>query len=250
MGSSSEVVPTADLEEACVGLNLLGSLLPPRKTPAASSHASTSCEPLYGEISLKGWLDHGKAGGVGWMSLGEFQMMLALIMRDGHYDEHLQIIPLQTMQQHIKKAATASVTAIMAGTRLKILKRNDPHGDPKNARVVEEFHMGVDDFLRNCEGLMNFLIKEYLAVNRNLLENKIIVFPWNIKDSHWGATFVFNPGAIEDTNSAKARGSPKPSFFRYCSKHPDGSRDIDLKKGVIWFLNLVYNYEKHQVHKI
>jgi hypothetical protein len=46
--------------------------------------------------------------------------------------------------------------------------------------------------------------------------------------------------------AAKQRSSPKPCFLlRCCSKHPGGSRNIDLKKGVIWFLNLAYSYEKH-----
>ena len=122
VGSSSDEVPTADLEQAFDGLDLLGSLLPPRKKPAAAaSHASTSCETLCGEISLKGRLDHGKAGGEGWMSLGELQMMMALVMRDGRFDGHVQIIPLQTMQ-HIEKTATAFITAVMAGQRLELKK--------------------------------------------------------------------------------------------------------------------------------
>ena len=67
VGSSSDMLPTAYLEEAFVGLNLLSSLLPPRNNPtttAAASQTSTSCPP-YGEISWIGRLDHGKSGGEG-----------------------------------------------------------------------------------------------------------------------------------------------------------------------------------------
>ena len=85
---------------------------------AAASPASTSTEfsALNGEISWKGRLAHGRAGGEGWMTFGELQMMLALITRDGRSDQHAHIIPLQTMQ-HIEKAATAFITCIMAGNR-------------------------------------------------------------------------------------------------------------------------------------
>ena len=126
---------------------------------------------------------------------------------------------------------------------------SDPHRD-HNPRIAEEYSMGVDDLLRIHEGLMNFVIKDYLTFNQNLLEKNTIVFPCNIKNSHWAATFVFNPGGIEATDAVKQRGLAKPCFFRYCSQHPDGSRGIDRNKGVIWFLNLVYSYEKHQVHKM
>ena len=178
------------------------------------------------------------------MTFGELQMMFALITRDGRSDKHAHIIrPLQTMQ-HIEKAATSFITCIMAGNREKALQTNDSIGDHE-ATIVKEYHMSEAELLRKYDGLTNFVIKEYLAFHPKVLEKKIIVFPCNIKNCHWAATFVFNPGGLEASNAVKQCGLPKPCFLRYCSKHPDGSRNIDLKKGVIWFLNLAYCYEKH-----
>ena len=125
----------------------------------------------------------------------------------------------------------------MAGRRLQILQLHDPNGD-HDAKILKEFKMSTTELLRKYVGLMNFVIKDYLTFHQNVLEKKIIVFPCNIKNVHWAATIVFNPGGIESTDIAKERGSPQPCFFRYCSQYPDGSRNIDLKKGVIWFLNL------------
>ena len=236
--SDSDQVPTEDLEKAFEGLTFLEHLLPPRKLPAAASPASTttSCSKLNGEISWKGRLAHGRAGGEGWMTFGEQQMMLTLITRDGRYNQHVHIIPLQTMQ-HIEKAATAFIMCIVAGKRKDTLEKNDPKGND-DAKILEEFKMSTAELMRKYVGLMIFVIKDYLTFNRNVWEKKIIVFPCNNKNVHWAATYVFNPGGIEASTAAKQRGSPQPCFFRYCSKHPDGSRNIDLKKGVIWFLNL------------
>jgi hypothetical protein len=95
-GVDSDEVPSEDLEKAFEGLTFLEHLLPPRKLPAVASLASTSISfsELNGEISWKGRLAHGRAGGEGWMTFGELQMMLALLTSDGRYDQHAHIIPL------------------------------------------------------------------------------------------------------------------------------------------------------------
>ena len=73
--------------------------------------------------------------------------------------------------------------------------------------------MSTAELLRKYDGLMNFVIKEYLAFHPKVLEKKIIVFPCNIKNCHWAATFVFNPGGFEGSNAVKQRGSPNSSVI-------------------------------------
>jgi hypothetical protein len=77
--------------------------------------------------------------------------------------------------QHIENAATAFITAVMAGTRLQILEKHDPDGD-HDAKILEEFKMSTTELMRKYVGLMNFVIKDYLTFNRMVLEKKKLSF--------------------------------------------------------------------------
>jgi hypothetical protein len=43
---------------------------------------------------------------------------------------------------------------------------------------------------------MNRVVKEVLLFYPGLLQKRLIVFPTNLRNNHWGATFVFNAGDI------------------------------------------------------
>jgi hypothetical protein len=71
--------------------------------------------------------------------------------------------------------------------------------------------MSTPELLRKYDGMMNFVIKEYfLAFKQNVLGKKIIVFPCKIKNCHWAATFVFNPGGIEASNAHCSQATQFP----------------------------------------
>jgi hypothetical protein len=56
---------------------------------------------------------------------------------------------------------------------------------------------------------MNHAVKNVLVFHPGLLQKRIVVFPTNLRNNHWGATFVFNAGditaAIDDTSSGLCR---------------------------------------------
>jgi hypothetical protein len=94
---------------------------------------------------------------------------------------------------------------------------------------------------------MNHVVKNVLFFHPCLLQKWIFVFPTNLRNNHWGATFVFKAGditaAIDDTSSGLCR----TCFFSYCSLHPCGTTRIPNKIGIIWFLNLEFSYQEEQI---
>jgi hypothetical protein len=89
---------------------------------------------------------------------------------------------------------------------------------------------------------MNRVVKEVLLFYPGLLQKRLIVFLTNLRNNHWGATFVFNAGdivaATDDVSCLRT------SFFRYCSLHPSGTTKIPNSVGVVWFLNLAFSYQE------
>ena len=76
-----------------------------------------------------------------------------------------------------------------------------------------KFGGSKDDLYSRYDDQMNQVVKNVLIFHPGLLQKRIIVFPTNLRNDHWGATFVFNAGdilaAIDDTSS----GSCKTCFF-------------------------------------
>jgi hypothetical protein len=54
-----------------------------------------------GEMVSHARLNHSKSGGKAWMATGELQMMTALLMKDGRYEESVAVL-LFTDVQHIQ----------------------------------------------------------------------------------------------------------------------------------------------------
>lgn len=78
-----------DLQKVFLGMDLLLQLLP---SPTSALLPPSSLH-LNGEMLMSSRKDHGIMKGKGWMSTGELEMMTALLMRDGRYDEGAAIIP-------------------------------------------------------------------------------------------------------------------------------------------------------------
>jgi hypothetical protein len=84
----------------------------------------------------------------------------------------------------------------------------------KNSAVVrdlvkEKFGGSKDDPYSRYNNQMNHVVKNVLFFHPGLLQKRIIVFPTNHRNNHWGATFAFNAGditaAIDDTSSGLCR---------------------------------------------
>jgi hypothetical protein len=84
------VRPTnSDMNKVVSGLHMLENLLPGPLSPLlppGSIH-------LHGEILMENRKNHGMMKGTAWMSTGKLEMMTALLMREGRYDDAVGIVP-------------------------------------------------------------------------------------------------------------------------------------------------------------
>ena len=79
----------SDMDKAVSGLHMLENLLPGPLSPLlppGSIH-------LHGEILMENRKNHGRMKGTAWMSTSKLEIMTALLMRDGRYDDALAIVP-------------------------------------------------------------------------------------------------------------------------------------------------------------
>jgi hypothetical protein len=226
-------------------------------------------------------LDHSRAGGTSWMANNELEMMCAFLMRDGKYESSVTIMPFRTMQ-NIEIAFQSYVITIQVGLHRKKLtsdkikelqdfskehfldlEKDDP-GGAQHARckmvndglsnfadtipdlIQKKFGNSENEIQAIYERQMNSLVKSVLVFHPGFLKKKVIVFPINFRNSHWGATFVFNSGEIPHPSNQGMKGALRTCFFRYCSLYPSGTRRIPNKHGIIWFLNLAFSYAEQR----
>jgi hypothetical protein len=112
--------------------------------------------------------------------------------------------------------------------------------------VKEKVGGSKDDLYSRYNNQMNQVVKNVLFFHPGLLQKRIIVFPTNLRNNHWGATFVFNTGDITAAIDDASSGLCRTCFFCYCSRHPCGTTRIPNEIGIIWFLNLVFSYQQEQ----
>jgi hypothetical protein len=117
----------------------------------------------------------------------------------------------------------------------------------KNSMVVcdlvkENFEGSKDDLYSRYDNQMNHVVKNVLFFHPGLLQKRIIVFPSNCRNNHWGATFVFHAGDI-----TAAIDDVQDLFFLLLQRQPCATtRRIPYKIGIIWFLNLAFSYQEEQ----
>ncbi len=90
----SALLTNVHMEDAFAGLNLLNNLLPPPLGLLVSPEKML----CSGEMVSHARLDYSKSGGKTWMATCELQMMTALLMKDGRYEESVAILSLTDMQ--------------------------------------------------------------------------------------------------------------------------------------------------------
>ncbi len=90
----SELLTNVNMEEAYAGLDLLNNLLPPPLGLLVSPE-KMQCS---GEMVSHARHDHSKSGSKTWMATSELQMMTALLMKDGRYEESVAVLLFTDMQ--------------------------------------------------------------------------------------------------------------------------------------------------------
>jgi hypothetical protein len=230
-GASGALLSNSDLEALYAGLNLVDELVPP-PTDVLVPPAKLR---MKGEIQLQSRWHHGQAEGKSWMGTGELEMMLALLMKDGRYEASVSIIAISqadcikkcfeafsdyyyrwdkvrkdlwnAKELELKKAAALKFPAeeeYEAKVPIPVQKQREALVD-KGMRdfapsIIEALHnrfLGPQKKIWDRYSYqMNQIVKRVVLANQGIMQKKIIVFPVNINNAHWGLVFVFNPGSM------------------------------------------------------
>jgi hypothetical protein len=121
----------------------------------------------------------------------------------------------------------------------------------KNSAVVcdlmkEKFGGSKDDLYSRYNDQMNHVVLNVLFFHPCILQKRIIVFPNNLRNNHWGATFVFSAGDITAAIDDASSGSCMTCFLCYCSLYPCCMTRIPNEIGIVWFLNLAFGTQEEQ----
>ncbi|KAI2502413.1 hypothetical protein MHU86_12070 [Fragilaria crotonensis] len=241
IGGGRFVYDRKDADNLFMSLPLLRKLLPGPLEPLLPANSLF----LKGEMTLVRRKQHSESEGTQWFSSGEINLMLSILTCDGRYEDATFILSVY-FGSVLKKgfAAHASYKALLQ------LEKDNASMDEKEleALVQKILGTGSKQIKRTQQVQQDFVVHEIIERNPGLLSKQVLVFPQNEDGEHWSVTFVFNPGYIRDNvgDIENADNSPKPFFFRYCSKYPFGTRDVSIDTGIIWFLNLSYSTKVYQ----
>ena len=189
---ASALLTNADLEEACAGLDYLNNLLPPPFGDLVLPDQLQGSE----EIGLQASFDHSKSAGKTWMATGELQMMTALLMRDGRYDKSNAILSFTDMQ--LIQGCFELLQSHFSAKKYEkdLMDAKEAEYAECSALVKEKYGSSKEELNRKYDDQMNHVVKKVLLFYPGLLQKRLIVFPTNLRNNHWGATFVFNAGDI------------------------------------------------------
>ncbi len=238
-GGGRLVYDQKDADSLFTSLPLLRQLLPlpfEQLLPAGALK-------LKGEMSLQQREEHTKSGGTKWLSTGELDLMLSILLCDGRYEDAAYILP--TSNGHALRLGFEALKTLKA--MLQLTADNESVLDKAKLEKLIKDTLRFDSttIKKNQQMNQNYVLEHIINRNPGLLSKKVLVFPQNEWEEHWSVTFVFNPGSICEEFEAQDESKPslQPCFFQYCSSIPDGSRVVDLDSGVLWFLNLFYSNE-------
>lgn len=267
-----------DIVAATSGLSHIRVLLPhPLQDPLCPPDAFC----VGGEMLSIRRIQHSEKNGTDYISLGELDMMLAVIMADGRYNDHVTIIPC-SYTKNVSLASEAYSDYVNARLQLQFLQTerdtlrtskgnendftfsiNEDHPkweeycnvkerlkehDALTQRLCSELEISLK--LHEKEELhyktMNFVVEKVLRSNPCILTKKLIVFPF-CAENHWTATFIFNASCIDTFGPETPVESRNlvPTFLRYCPYEPSGSGDMPMKHGILFLLNLAYSFSQH-----
>ena len=252
-----------DVASLFKGVHFVSNLLP---RPLGKQIPPTAfC--LRGQMSSTSRLHHTPES---YMSTGEMEMMMALLMNDGRYDDSVSIVPFSFIE-HISNAAAAYAeyegacvkmekvlsprtgerrqSAINIACRGKSPREVDAlakayDAETKRLQEAANIDLHFDEIAKTSNSKITEIITKVLMPNPSMLDKKLLVMP-KCHAKHWSAVFIFNPSYIDLASTRKKQECLQPCFFRYCSIFPDGSRPVPTSHGVMWFLNLAYSYFQH-----
>jgi hypothetical protein len=238
-GGGRLVYDQKDADSLFTSLPLLRQLLP---LPFEQLLPAGALE-LKGEMSLQQREEHTKSEETKWLSTGELDLMLSILLCDGRYEDATYILPTSDGQA-LRLGFEALKTL---KPMLQLTADNESVLDKANLEKLIKDTLRIDSttIKKNQQMTQNYVLEHIIDRNPGLLSKKVLVFPQNEWEEHWSVTFVFNAGSIRAEFEAQDESKPslQPCFFRYCSSIPDGSRVVDLDSGVLWFLNLCYSNE-------
>lgn len=229
------------MRQLFVGLPFVKALLPP---PYASVPPLTTMF-VKGEVRIERRLLHTEAHGVKWMQSGELDLMMAILLCDGRYQDLCFVMPCCYCDS-IAIAFAKFVEYQRALKMVKLGKEQDLDPVKLAQAIMDRFKAPVTQLASDYCKLRNHLVQHVIHPNPGILDRRMIVFPCNENESHWSATFVFN--AAYNTSEVEKRNKDglRACFFRYCSMDTNGRRNVPISQGILWFLNLCSSYDAHE----
>ena len=192
---------------------------------------------VRGEMSSERRLTHTPQS---YMATGEMEMMTALLVNDGRYDDSVFFVPY-TYVEHIWEAAAAYAEYENACVELdKVL--HPRQGDRRDSAIKQgckgELQSVIDAFTKcydretkrlvqdaktelhydakseNSNSKLTFIIQKLLMPNPSMLEKKLLVMPKCAK-KHWSAVFIFNASFVDLAGTRKKESDEfmQPCFF-------------------------------------
>ena len=242
---------TSDIASTWKGMHYLNNLLPDKGFPLLPPSSLKS----KGFLSSERRQTHADSHGKTWIISSELELMITLLMRDGRYDENATI--LSTFYVNYIELAFEDHLMLTEMTKMAIDWKSrkpapdsshkidpNPHADPFFIQLVAEKFNGKSPYeiTRSYNFHLNWVLENVIAPNPGLLSKHCLIFPQNVGDHHWIATFVFNADKMNCSRDSDEY--LQPCFYQYC---PFGNEE-DLKSdGIIWFLNCAVSYRQHHV---
>ena len=193
-----------------------------------------------------------------YMSDGELELMLAIILGDGRYEESISILPF-TYVPLIHAAASLyadykhscckvrSVQEKLTRDRIKIVSGYDAY-DRETEELVAAAQLDFTLFQLAIDfgKAQEQVVKEVLMLDPSMPEKRLLIIP-TCAGKHWTAVFVFNPSFIKLARTEWRRQAEclQPCFYHYDPLSPSGTSKVPTCHGTIWFLNLIFSYSEH-----
>jgi hypothetical protein len=203
---------------------------------------------LTGEVKMLDRLKEDEEKGKEWMLTGHICAGLALMMSDERYNEHALIINPYLMKRienlYEKYLAYSQVIFNHSELKAKPDAEKTEHYSVLLQKSVDACETSKETFKKLHETFKHEVL--YQEPYKSLMQKRLVMFLVNRNDTHWLATYVFNPGSIdEDISDDNVSDKPQEAkqrccFFRYCGSNNDGESQIRNSNGIIWFLNQAY----------
>jgi hypothetical protein len=255
VGFSSKVVYSdKHFESAMADLPLVQNLLPPpynRLLPATSFR-------FGGEMTSDSRVVHSEQEGTEWMKTSEMNMMLALLLRDGRYEEYASVLSVELGvaigNGYAYHNDAKWATELKESLTLEYAEKGEMMPETEFDVIVRQVKSKTyTHIMKEYERSLNYILEKWIDPNPGLLSKRLIAIPYCVNNDHWVVSFVFNPGNVlhhqDDTQQVLGSLAPRyledgirPCFFHYC---PLGRESNPSHKwGIVWFLNLAYSYRK------